>query len=145
MEYLKISPLFFEDNKQFFENIITTGQHGKWTRQHLHGDFICLLTTMPHIALFGEGALSVYDGQPHEQNIALWSSSRVFDPDIPLNGMEPDIEITANCEGSNMWYFDGDVRLEFLANEASAELEKELLNAASKFGDPALWAGKAQV
>lgn len=132
MDYINIAPPFFESNRQFFEDIVTNWEHGKWIQQHLHGDFICSLTTKPHFAFFDEGTLSVYDGQPNERIISFWSVSRAFDPDIPLNEMDTDIEIYATYDAKNSWHFTGDVRRNFLETNAGPAMKRQLLNARIK-------------
>lgn len=132
MENLIIAPSFFEDNRQFFENIIDNWEHGKWIQQNLHGDFICLLITMPHIAFFEGGTLSVYDGQPSEMVISFWSVSRNFTSDTPIQNMDADVEISAFHDGEGSWQCLGHARWDFLETEAGAALKQQLLNAKMK-------------
>lgn len=145
MDYLDISPPFFEDNRQFFENIVTNSEHGTWSTRHLYDDFACLVTARYPPAFIENGKLVYYADKPYWFHLEFWSLSRGFAPNESFDDEDVDIIVNAICDSDGNWDLFGEVRREFIVDEASAELEKVLLNAVSKFGDPALWVGKAQV
>jgi hypothetical protein len=145
MDYLALNSSFFEDNRQFFEDIVTNSEHGAWSTRKLCDDFACLVTTRHPPAFVHNGELVWCADEPYLIDLEFWSLSR----DFPLNGNfdceEVDIFVNADCDSEGKWQLSGSVRREFIIDEASAELEQVLLNAVSKFGDPALWVGKARI
>lgn len=145
MDYLDTSPSFFEDNRQFFENIVTNSEHGAWSTRKLCDDFACLMTARYPPAFVYNGKLFCHTDKPYWFHLEFWSLSRNFAPNESFDDEDVDILVNAYCDGDGNWDLSGSVRREFIIDEASAELEKVLLNAVSKFGDPALWVGKARV
>ncbi|MEP1964257.1 hypothetical protein [Tateyamaria sp.] len=144
MEYLDIAPSFFEDHRQFFESIAAKSEHGEWSTRHLCDDFACLVTTRHPPAFVDDGELIFYSDKPYLMNLEFWSLSRNFTPNESFDDEDVDIAVSAYFDSYGKWQFGGQVRLDFLINNASAELERQLLNAASKFGDPASWVHKTQ-
>ena len=143
MKYFDIAPPFFEENRQFFEDIVTNSEHGLWSTRNLFDDFACLMTARHIPAFISNGQLYCHADKPYWFHLEFWSLSRNFAPNESFDDEDVDIFVNAYWDSDGKWDLFGEVRWRFLGTKAGATLKQELLNARMKSVTPLIRANLA--